>query len=99
MNILHITTKDTGGAAIGALRIHDAINNHENKLIHSKMLLFWQNSQYNLNDNIVSYQDSISKLQLKYEHYQAYIRHKIFKQLTFSKASIYTKYYYSPYHP
>jgi len=69
MKILHITTKDTGGAATAAIRIHEGLLQQS---IYSQMLLLWKNK-----DNVAecySYQDMYKsltdKILVKYKHYK-----------------------------
>lgn len=97
MNVLHIATKDTGGAAIGSFRIHESLN-FNNEDVNSKLLCLWQNKS-NHPKNINSYFTKKNTIITKYEKYQAYLNRKIYPKLKFNKNSIYSFYFSSPYHP
>lgn len=93
MNILHIATKDTGGAGIAATRIHFALNALPNG-VNSKMLLLWKAKEYAVQDNVIKYATT-KGFRGKAPYYLTWLNRKIYPKFKFRKSEINSFYYYS----
>lgn len=99
MNILHIATKDSGGAGIAGLRIHQALKQCSNKNINSKALLLWNNNTQDLNANSVILYEEQFKIGKKMGDYLSYGLNRLFNPTLFSKRWIKNNHYTSFYYP
>ncbi|MDR2910493.1 MAG: glycosyltransferase [Bacteroidales bacterium] len=99
MNILHIATKDTGGAGIASLRIHSAVKDFGTFGVQSRLLLLWDNSGISKTDGSIFLYKNSNHAGKKIGDYLTLLNRSCKTKNIFSKKYIQAMYYDSYYFP
>jgi len=100
MKILHISTKDTGGASTASMRLHSALKNFNSPDLQSKMLLLWDNTGISKSDDTIHLYENEFPFLKKTGDYLSFLKLKYLKNKNpLDEQYIKSQFYHSFYYP